>query len=63
MSALNEARLILGERFQVTEDDMNAADFDVRTPKGLAIFRIHILGFLLQLFVELESGDEPETNL
>ena len=63
MSALNEARLILGERFHVIEEDMNAADFDVRTPKGLAIFRIHVLGYLLQLFVALDSGDEPETNL
>jgi hypothetical protein len=63
MSTLNEARLIMGEQFQVAEEDMSAADFDVCTPKGLAVFRIHVLGYLLQLFIELESGDEPETNL
>jgi hypothetical protein len=56
MSALNEARLILGAQFKITEADMTAEDFDVRGPKGLAVFRIHVLGYLLQLFVENCSG-------
>jgi hypothetical protein len=56
MSALNQARLILGELFSVTDTDMNSADFDLDEPKGLAIFRIHILGYLLQLLVEHTSG-------
>ncbi len=56
MSALNEARLILGEIFHITDADMESADFDVKTAKGLAIFRIHVLGWLLQLLVDLEAG-------
>ena len=56
MSALNEARLILGELFRLTDADMEATDFDVTTPKGMAIFRVHVLGWLLQLLVELESA-------
>ena len=58
MSALNQARLILGELHEVSDEDMSAADFDVNKPKSLAVFRIHVLGYLLQLFVELESGRE-----
>ena len=60
MSALNQARLILGELFSVTEKDMNAVRFDVHNAKTLAIVRIHLLGYLLQLFVELESGESEE---
>jgi hypothetical protein len=60
MSALNQARLILGEMFSVTEADMNATNLDVRSEKTLAIVRIHLLGYLLQLFVELESGESEE---
>ena len=56
MSALNQSRLILGELFKVTEADMESADFDLKKPKDLAVFRIHILGYLLQLLVELEDG-------
>ena len=56
MSALNEARLILGEIFRITDSDMESADFDVTTPKGLAVFRIHVLGYFLQLLIELEAG-------
>jgi len=60
MSALNQARLILGELFSVTEADMNATHFDVHSEETLAIVRIHLLGFLLQLFIELESGETEE---
>ena len=56
MSALNEARLILGEIFHITDADMESADFDVKIAKSLAIFRIHMLGWLLQLLVDLEAG-------
>jgi hypothetical protein len=56
MSALNEARLILGEIFRITDADMETPEFDVTTPKGLAVFRIHVLGYFLQLLVELENG-------
>jgi hypothetical protein len=56
MSAANQSRLILGELFHITDADMESTDFDVKTPKGLAIFRIHVLGWLLQLLVDLEAG-------
>jgi hypothetical protein len=56
MSALNEARLILGEIFRITKADMETTEFDVTTPKGLAVLRIHVLGYFLQLLVELEAG-------
>ena len=56
MSALNEARLILGELFHITDADMDTPEFDVTTPKGLAVFRIHVLGYFLQLLVELEAA-------
>ena len=58
MSVLNQTRLILGELHKVTDEDMSVSDFDVRSRKGLAVFRIHVLGYLLHLFVELEGGRE-----
>jgi hypothetical protein len=61
MSALNQARLILGELHGVKERDMDAQDFDPRDPKQTAVLKIHIFGCLLHLFVEHESGDEPES--
>ena len=57
MSALNEARLILGELFHITEKDMNKKRFDNTDPRTLAIVRIHMLGYLLQLLIEFETGD------
>jgi Domain of unknown function (DUF2017) len=63
MSALNQARLILGEVHQINEEDMNYTDFDPQNPKHMAALRIHLLGYLLQLFVELETGDEPENPI
>jgi hypothetical protein len=56
ISALNQTRLILGELHKVTDADMIASDFNLKTAKGLAVFRIHVLGYLLHLFVELEAG-------
>ena len=52
MSAFNQARLILAELFTITDTDMAHTDFDLDQPKDLALFRIHILGYLLQLLVE-----------
>jgi hypothetical protein len=60
MSALNQARLILAEIHKIDDEDMNRADLDPRNPKHVAAFRIHLLGYLLHLFVELETGDGPE---
>jgi hypothetical protein len=39
---------------------MNNMNFDPQSPKHMAALRIHLLGYLLQLFVGLETGDEPE---
>jgi hypothetical protein len=55
LSAINQTRLILGELFHVTETDMTHADYDLDQPKHLALFRIHILGYLLQLLVEHDT--------
>jgi Domain of unknown function (DUF2017) len=60
MSALNQARLILGEIHEIDEADMNRTDLDPHNPRHVAAFRIHLLGHLLYLFVELENGDAIE---
>lgn len=52
MSAINQARLILGELHHVTEQDMDRADLDPARPKDLALLQIHILGYLLQTIVD-----------
>ena len=59
MTALNQARLILAEIHEIDDDDMSVQDLDPRNPKHVAALRIHLLGYLLHLFVELEMGDEP----
>ena len=58
MSALNQTRLILAEVHKIDEQDMERQDFDPQDPKHLAALRIHLLGYLLHLFVELENGNE-----
>jgi hypothetical protein len=69
MSALNQARLVIAEMVGVTEADMNVSDFKALDKKAFAVVKIHLLGHLLQLFVELASGepdeftDEPEGSL
>jgi hypothetical protein len=60
MSALNQARLILAAVHEIDDKDMNRTDFDPKRSKDVAALRIHLLGYLLHLFVELENGDEPE---
>jgi Domain of unknown function (DUF2017) len=63
MSALNQARLILGEIHQIEEADMNRADLNPQDPRHLAALRIHLLGYVLQSFVELEIGGEPKDSI
>jgi len=60
MSALNEARLILATVHGIGDKDMSRTEFDPKSSKDLAALQIHLLGYLLHLFVELENGDEPE---
>ncbi len=52
MSALNQARLVLGELHQVTENDMARTELDVSQPRDKALAQIHVLGYLLQSLVE-----------
>jgi hypothetical protein len=52
MNALNQARLILAARYDVDEAAMDRQDLDPEQPKDVAIFRIHVFGYILQLFVE-----------
>lgn len=59
MTALNQARLILGELFAITEHDMRATDLDPSDPKLLAVMKIEWLGVLLHYFVELQSDATP----
>ncbi|MGA2603813.1 MAG: DUF2017 family protein [Verrucomicrobiia bacterium] len=63
INALNQARLILGEVHKIDEVEMNRTDFDPQSAKHMAALRIHLLGYLLHLFVELDSGDEPENRI
>jgi len=63
MSALNQTRLILAEVHKIDEQDMERQDFDPQDPKHLAALRIHLLGYLLHLFVELENGNEPADSI
>jgi hypothetical protein len=56
MSAINEARLILGAVHQVTEDDMNDPSPDTNDPKTLAIVKIHVLGELMAHLVDFVDG-------
>jgi uncharacterized protein DUF2017 len=61
MSAINQARLILGALFGIAdEQDMFIAAFDPQNPKHTAAFRIEALGELLHKFVELEAGERSE---
>lgn len=52
MSAINQARLILGELHHVTEQDMDRTDLDPSRPKDVALLEIHVLGYLLQTLVD-----------
>jgi hypothetical protein len=63
MSALNQARLILAELFAVDERDIDDTSLDLKDPKQKAILKIHLLGYLLHLFVESQSGDEPKSSV
>ena len=57
ISALNQARLILGAQFAVTEPDMTRQDLDPRQARDIGLLRIYLLGYLLQLFIEFTAGE------
>jgi len=62
MSAINQARLILGARWNVTEADMNRPlrKLDAN-PRECDILLIHLLASVLQLFIEASA--EPLQQL
>jgi hypothetical protein len=55
MTALNQARLILGEVYLLDERDMNNFELDVEQPKHRAVLIVHVLGEVLHLLVEFEG--------
>lgn len=60
ISAINEARLILGELFDITEQDMQQEDFNSDNPKQFAVWKIGALGWLLSHMIEFTSGDSQD---
>ena len=56
MTALNQARLILAAIHHVDEREMDRQQFDLEQPKQRAVLKIHLLGYLLHLFVELQES-------
>ena len=57
MSAINQARLVLGELFEITEHDMHNVELESNDPKLPAVMKIEWLGVLLHRFVELQMGE------
>jgi hypothetical protein len=53
MNALNQARLILAEQFHLDEAALNAESFDLKEAESRAVLKVHLLGYLLHLLVEL----------
>lgn len=56
MSAINQARLILGELAHVTEADMNLRRPEPGSPRHAAVVRIAALGWLLEHLVAFQMG-------
>lgn len=57
ITAINQARLILGALHDVTADDLSATLDELRTAKDHAVLQIHVLGYLLELFIVMERGE------
>lgn len=53
LSALNQARLVLGEQHHIKSADMKREDLEPATPRDLALLQVHIYGHLLHLLVEI----------
>ena len=59
LSALNEARLVLGSRWDVTEADMTRPMEEFTpTERDNDIFLIHLLAYVEQLFIQVEDVSE-----
>ena len=58
LSALNQARLVMGSRWDVTEADMNRPAKHLKpTERDHDIFLIHLLAYVEQMFIEAEEGN------
>lgn len=53
MSAINQARLILGEVHAIREADMARRDLNVKSPRDLSILHVHMLGALLEALIRV----------
>lgn len=62
LNALNQARIALGARYAVTDEDMERpTESELSSPREVALFQIHFYGFLQECFVKgLESLDDEE---
>lgn len=57
LSAINQTRLVLGSRWDVTEEDMTRLIENLKpTERDHDIFLIHLLAYVEQLFIEAEEG-------
>ena len=61
MSALNQARLILGEQLHVTDREMERRTFDPKSAADLELVRMHLLGWVLEVLVDFSSHTESAT--
>lgn len=53
LNALNQARLVLAARFDVTEEDMNNPEpFDSQNEREMAISQIHVFGLLQECLIQ-----------
>ena len=60
LSALNQARLVMASRWDVTEKDMTRPSEALKpTERDHDIFLIHLLAYVEQLFIEAEEGSNP----
>ena len=60
LSAVNQARLVMASRWDVTEEDMNRPAEDLQpNERDHDIFLIHLLSYVEQLFIEVEDGSAP----
>jgi hypothetical protein len=62
ISALNAARLAIGARNDIEEEDMNdeSPDLDAWDSKRVAVAKIHLLGWLQQMIIEDQAPPPPQ---
>lgn len=56
VSAINQARLVLGEQFRLTEADMDRGDLEPGNPRDLAAVQVHIYGWLMDRLLDATTG-------